>query len=269
VVYSYNGHTFDDLSPNYKLPAGQYDTTMYVQISLTTFCGYLPDGEMYDVRPYLADWSFFDGRGQLDSTTPDAEFSVGTISVSGGDIVAWNLTAQIGSFLSDDYSHDIWIQNILSLPYYFDQGRIAVLISETPQPTWSFEYGSIYVESRDSPPPVDWTIIVHSDCDGIPDAEDLCPEENSTGFDTDYDGCIDSAEDLGITNPGLESALLDKTNNLQDKIEDGKIKTACKLLGSMIKQAYGQRHHFDPPENADALIEYLEILKEQWGCDSL
>ena len=65
-----------------------------------------------------------------------------------------------------------------------------------------------------------------TDGDTVGDASDSCPLEDATGLDADENGCIDSADDLpeliefdlGITEPGLESGLLDKANAVQEKI---------------------------------------------------
>ena len=116
----------------------------------------------------------------------------------------------------------------------------------------------------------------NSDTDGdtVGDASDSCPLEDATGLDADEDGCIDSADDLpelieidlGITEPGLESGLLDKANAVQEKIDGGEIQPACNQLDAMINQVNGQRRHFDPPEDADTLIEYLQNIQTQLDC---
>jgi hypothetical protein len=113
-----------------------------------------------------------------------------------------------------------------------------------------------------------------TDGDAVGDSSDRCPLEDSNGFDADEDGCIDSADDLplliesdlGITKPGLASGLLAKANAVQDKIDRGKIRPACNQLDAMINQVNGQRRHFDPREDANTLIEYLQNIQTQLDC---
>jgi hypothetical protein len=117
---------------------------------------------------------------------------------------------------------------------------------------------------------------LNADTDGdiVGDASDNCPLEDATGLDADENGCIDSIgdlpelieSDLGITNPGLESGLLNKAEAVQKKIYRGKIRPACKQSDAMIHQANGQRRKFDPPEDADTLIEYIQNIQTQLGC---
>ena len=38
---------------------------------------------------------------------------------------------------------------------------------------------------------------IDSDNDGISDDDDLCPNEDSSGYDSDADGCIDDSDDDG------------------------------------------------------------------------
>lgn len=116
-------------------------------------------------------------------------------------------------------------------------------------------------------------IFPDSDDDGLGDCQDSCPNEDATGKDADGDGCIDTDEDLpeliidlGITEPGLESGLLDKANKVQNKIDGGKIRAACNQLDAMINQVNGQRDHFYAEDDADILIEFIENIKTQIGC---
>jgi hypothetical protein len=64
----------------------------------------------------------------------------------------------------------------------------------------------------------------------------------------------------------LESGLFDKANAVQEKIDGGKIRPACSQLDAMINQVNGARRHFDPPEDADTLIEYLQNIQTQLDC---
>jgi hypothetical protein len=113
-----------------------------------------------------------------------------------------------------------------------------------------------------------------TDGDTVNDGGDSCPLENATGLDADENGCIDSIDDLpgfiefdlDIPEPGLESGLLGKVGAVQEKIDGGRIRPACNQLDAMINQINGQRRHFDTPEDADTLIEYLQNIQSQLGC---
>ena len=77
---------------------------------------------------------------------------------------------------------------------------------------WSFYVGS----------------TVDTDNDGIIDNEDSCPDENSTGYDADADGCIDDSDNDGLkdnvdvcpfdANDGCPAALQDVESNVTEEV---------------------------------------------------
>ena len=77
---------------------------------------------------------------------------------------------------------------------------------------WSFYVGS----------------TVDTDNDGIIDNEDSCPEENSSGFDADADGCIDDSDNDGVkdnvdicpfdSTDGCPAALQDVPTNVTEEV---------------------------------------------------
>ena len=77
---------------------------------------------------------------------------------------------------------------------------------------WSFYVGS----------------TVDTDNDGIIDNEDSCPEENSSGFDADADGCIDDSDNDGVkdnvdicpfdSTDGCPAALQEVPTNVTEEV---------------------------------------------------
>ena len=77
---------------------------------------------------------------------------------------------------------------------------------------WSFYIGS----------------TVDTDNDGIIDNEDSCPDENSTGYDADADGCIEDSDNDGLkdnvdvcpfdANDGCPAALQDVEGNVTEEV---------------------------------------------------
>ena len=77
---------------------------------------------------------------------------------------------------------------------------------------WSFYVGS----------------TVDTDNDGIIDNDDSCPDENSTGYDADADGCIDDSDSDGVkdntdicpfdSTDGCPAALQDVPTNVTEEI---------------------------------------------------
>ena len=100
------------------------------------------------------------------------------------------------------------------------------------------------------------------DNDGIIDIEDACQYEDSSGWDANKDGCIDTIEDMpqlieDINLPnGTENSLIIKVENAQASIESGKIKAAINQLLAFINQVEAQRGKKISEEDAEMLIQY-------------
>ena len=123
------------------------------------------------------------------------------------------------------------------------------------------------------------------DGDGIPDADDLCPDENATGFDADQDGCIDSITGLAdvlitlvdedVIDADFANSLIKKVENAQKSTTKDNICAAVNQLGAFINEIEAQTGKKLSEESATFLIEYtnnvitwlLESLPEGESCD--
>jgi hypothetical protein len=101
-----------------------------------------------------------------------------------------------------------------------------------------------------------------SDGDGIPDEEDVCPDENPQGFDANLDGCTDRVCDLpqvvqslGL-NPGIENSLVQKATNACKKFNQGHVEPAGNILAAFINAVEAQRGKKISEEDADMLIQF-------------
>ncbi|MBU7048309.1 MAG: hypothetical protein HXS54_17900 [Theionarchaea archaeon] len=112
-----------------------------------------------------------------------------------------------------------------------------------------------------------------SDGDGVPDEEDLCPQENPEGLDANLDGCTDRicdlaevVQSLGIHH-GIENSLVQKATNSCDKFNRGKITAAVNMLHGFINAVEAQSGKKISEDDADMLIQFarnaiLAILEE-------
>jgi hypothetical protein len=113
-------------------------------------------------------------------------------------------------------------------------------------------------------------IAIDTDGDGIPDIEDECPYENSTGFDVDNDGCIDSATGLidvlirlvdeGVIDPEMQNSLTSKAENVQSKADKDNICAAVNGLESLINQVNAQRGNKISDAAANEVIIYTQSV---------
>jgi hypothetical protein len=115
-------------------------------------------------------------------------------------------------------------------------------------------------------------IAIDTDGDGISDIEDECPYENSTGFDVDNDGCIDSATGLinvlvrlvaeGVIDPEMQNSLTSKAENVQSKADKDNICAAVNGLESLINQVNAQRGNKISDAAANDVILYTQSVIE-------
>ena len=117
-----------------------------------------------------------------------------------------------------------------------------------------------------------------TDGDGVFDnfngVVDACPLEDSTGFDVDDDGCVDSIDGLssmvsqlvfeGIIDTTMENSLISKVTNAQNSLDREKICTAENQLQSFKAQVIaqtGKKISTDASADilayADSVIAYL------------
>ena len=111
------------------------------------------------------------------------------------------------------------------------------------------------------------TLVADGDGDGVPDAEDLCPAEDATGFDADNDGCIDSIQGLSILIDTLfAEGVIDSTmqNSLHAKIDAAlasldrdKVCTAINELNALKNQIEAQTGEKVSEDTSTVLLQYI------------
>jgi hypothetical protein len=109
-------------------------------------------------------------------------------------------------------------------------------------------------------------------------SDDNCPDEDSTGFDTDGDGCIDSTDGLidivedlveqGVIDEQMENSLLSKIENASQSATKDNICAAVNQLQALINQIDAQRGKKITDEAADAVIAYTQSVID-WYLDQL
>jgi len=116
--------------------------------------------------------------------------------------------------------------------------------------------------------------VLDKDGDGIPDNIDACPAEDSTGFDVDNDGCIDTVSGLeslvatlvteGVINEVLATSLISKIANADMSKDKDKVCTAIKQLQAFNREVRAQEGHKISVEAtayatgyADSVMTYL------------
>ena len=120
--------------------------------------------------------------------------------------------------------------------------------------------------------------IVDSDGDGIPDSLDSCPDEDSTGFDVNGDGCIDSVSGLtalvetlveeDVIDEQMQNSVFPKIDNASQSADKENICAAVNQLGALINQVNAQRDKKMSPEAADQVIAYTQSVIN-WYLDQL
>ncbi|MCK4823665.1 putative metal-binding motif-containing protein [bacterium] len=114
--------------------------------------------------------------------------------------------------------------------------------------------------------------VCDSDGDGIPDSEDNCPLEDSTGFDADADGCIDNLQDLpqiiealpdGLLSDQTKNSLISKVNNALKSVDKDADNAAINQVQAFINEINAQRGKKISEEAADMLIQYANNIIAQ------
>jgi len=108
------------------------------------------------------------------------------------------------------------------------------------------------------------------DNDGFPDELDACPLENSTGFDADEDGCLDTLSRLpdvvnNLANEGMldekfKEIILSRIDSAIKSVEKENICTALNKLESMVNEVNSKRDKKVSHSAADLIIEYTENI---------
>ena len=119
---------------------------------------------------------------------------------------------------------------------------------------------------------------VDSDGDGIPDDQDVCPNEDATGYDVNGDGCIDSTSGLetilntlvqdGVIEEELQNSLISKVENANKSAEKDNICAAINQLEAFKNQVNAQRGNKISDGEADSIIEYADSVIA-WLLDQL
>ena len=112
--------------------------------------------------------------------------------------------------------------------------------------------------------------VADTDGDGIPDDQDVCPEEDARGFDTDQDGCIDNLIGLndmletlveqGVIEVELKNSLLSKVANAEKSADKENINAAIQKLESLINEINAQRGKKISEYAAEGIILYTESI---------
>lgn len=117
------------------------------------------------------------------------------------------------------------------------------------------------------------------DGDGVPDADDLCPDVSSQGYDADLDGCLDTTQGLTglvnqlytdgeILNRSTRNTLLNQVVKVEGLLADGNYARAVNELDKFITLVNTALTSSTLTQNAaDQLIAYTESLK-RWISDT-
>ena len=111
-----------------------------------------------------------------------------------------------------------------------------------------------------------------TDGDGICDDDDECPEQDSTGFDADGDGCIDSLGglsdaidgllDIGAIDEAMATSLKQKIENAEKSATKENICAAVNQVEAFKNQVEAQSGKKISDEAADMIIEYANNVIE-------
>lgn len=122
----------------------------------------------------------------------------------------------------------------------------------------------------------DCAVLLDSDGDGLPDLDDVCPDEDASGFDADGDGCIDTFDglaDLIIDLPNesvaaeIKRSLVAKLAAAERRLAKNGICAAIHSLEALQREIRAQRGHKIDAETADMLLDYIENLIAQLLLD--
>ena len=113
---------------------------------------------------------------------------------------------------------------------------------------------------------VTYTKIPDADGDGILDSEDRCPLVDSTGFDADHDGCIDTTEGLKAIiesidmHESIQNSLISKIESAEKQFDKENFKAGINKLEAVINEIEAQRGKKIPEDTAELLIRYTKNI---------
>jgi hypothetical protein len=101
VTYTYIGNAFNVFT-DHDPPAGTYDTSNNVEVTLTTIDGVLPDtASIQEVSSLLASWSFTDDRYTVNHTMGADHLYLG-VKPTAGSINLWHLVVEFNTAIGAD-----------------------------------------------------------------------------------------------------------------------------------------------------------------------
>ncbi len=120
----------------------------------------------------------------------------------------------------------------------------------------------------------DYTLVIERgkdrDGDGIPDACDRCPDENSSRHDVDRDGCIDTLgglrrllddlRDAGRIDPSIMTGLVKKLDDALKSFEEGNVKATRQQLNAFSKEVRTHKNKGIERTAADLLVAYVRSV---------
>ena len=114
------------------------------------------------------------------------------------------------------------------------------------------------------------------DNDGVLDVDDNCPTEDSTGFDADNDGCIDTIQGLsdlidtlvleGVIDSTMQNSLHAKIDAALAKLDDDEVCPAIKQLDALKEQIEAQTGKFVSEDAAAELLQYITNVQTFLVC---
>jgi hypothetical protein len=109
-----------------------------------------------------------------------------------------------------------------------------------------------------------------TDEDGVCDPEDICPDEDATGFDANNDGCVDDLGGLieflgtlvaeGVIAEELKNSLITKVENAEHSADKENICAAINKLEALLNEVNAQRGKKISDEAANEIIAYTESV---------
>jgi hypothetical protein len=109
--------------------------------------------------------------------------------------------------------------------------------------------------------------VSDSDGDGVPDPDDACPSEDSTGFDADNDGCIDTIQGLsvlidalfveGLIDSTMQTSLHAKIDGAAASLDHAPVCTAINKLNALKEQIEAQTGKKVAADAAPELLQYI------------
>ena len=111
------------------------------------------------------------------------------------------------------------------------------------------------------------------DNDGIPNTEDVCPNEDATGLDADSDGCLDTTSGMGdllatlveegVIDPLMQNSLSAKLDSAEKAASKENICAAVNKLEALKNEISAQRGKKISDEGADLTLNYADNLITQ------